>query len=60
MDKLLQVFANVDSKIFESADVKNKLNEVFWRNPYKNQEMKDKGYSKIYDCGQLVFVWNKI
>ena len=29
MDKLLQVFANVDSKIFESADVKNKLNEVF-------------------------------
>lgn len=36
-------------------DEKNK--QTFWRNPYKNQEMKSKGYLKIYDCGQLVFVW---
>ena len=33
--------------------------QVFWRNPYKNKEMKDKGYLKIYDCGQLVFGWFK-
>lgn len=32
-------------------------NETYWRDPYKNQEMKAKGYSKIYDCGQLVFSW---
>ena len=37
-----------------------KTNQVFWRNPYKNQEMNKKGYAKIYDCGQLVFSWNKI
>ena len=36
-----------------------KSNLVYWRNPYKNQEMKDKGYLKIYDCGQLVFTWFK-
>ena len=34
------------------------LNQVFWRNPYKNQEMKN-NYNKIYDCGQLVFTWHK-
>ena len=32
--------------------------EVFWRNPYKHKEMKDK-YLRIYNCGQLVFVWYK-
>ena len=32
--------------------------EVFWRNPYKHQEMK-KRYLQIFDCGQLVFVWDK-
>lgn len=37
----------------------SKSNEVFWRNPYKNQEMKEKGYYKIWDCGQLVFTWIK-
>ena len=37
-----------------------KTNETFWRNPYKNQEMKEKGYLKIYDCGQLVFTWFNI
>ena len=37
-----------------------KTNQVFWRNPYKNQEMNKKGYAKIYDCGQLVFSWNRI
>ena len=30
---------------------------VFLRSPEKNQEMKEK-YIKIYDAGQLVFVWN--
>ena len=35
----------------------NKINQVFWRSPEKNQEMKEK-YIKIYDAGQLVFVWN--
>ena len=35
----------------------NTINQVFWRNPYQNQEMKEKGYLKIYDCGQLVFTW---
>jgi AraC-like DNA-binding protein len=38
----------------------NKTNQVFWRNPYKHKEMKEAGYLKIYDAGQLVFVWNKI
>lgn len=33
-------------------------NKVFWRNPYKHQEMKEK-YLKIWDCGQLVFIWEK-
>ena len=37
----------------------NLTGEIFWRNPYKNQEMKEKNYLKIYDCGQLVFIWNK-
>ena len=32
-------------------------NFIYWRNPSKHQEYKDK-YLKIYDCGQLVFVWN--
>ena len=31
----------------------------YWRNPYKHKEMKEAGYLKIYDCGQLVFVWEK-
>ena len=35
----------------------NKINQVFWRSPEKNQEMKEK-YIKIYDAGQLVFIWN--
>ena len=30
---------------------------VYWRNPYKHKEMKDAGYLKIYDAGQLVFEW---
>lgn len=30
-------------------------NEVYWRNPYKHQELKK--YWKIFDAGQLVFVW---
>ena len=34
-----------------------KTNEIYWRNPYKNREMIEKGYLKIYDCGQLVFSW---
>ena len=37
-----------------------KDNKALWRNPYKNQEMKNQEYLKIYDAGQLVFVWNKI
>ena len=35
----------------------NKTNQIFWRNPYKHKEMKEK-YIKIYDAGQLVFAWN--
>ena len=35
----------------------NKTNgNVFWRTPSKNEEYKKK-YLKLYDCGQLVFVW---
>lgn len=34
-----------------------KTNQTLWRNPSKHQEYKDK-YLKIYDCGQLVFIWN--
>lgn len=37
----------------------NNLNQIFWRDPYHNQEMKKKGYYKIYDAGQLVFSWSK-
>ena len=37
-----------------------KTKEVFWRDPFHHKEMKEKGYLKIYDCGQLVFVWNKL
>ena len=37
----------------------SKYNQVFWRNPYKNQEMKEKGYLKLFDAGQLVFTWFK-
>ena len=33
---------------------------VFWRDPFHHKEMKEKGYLKIYDCGQLVFVWSKL
>ena len=36
-----------------------KTQQIFWRNPYKHKEMKEAGYLKIYDAGQLVFVWNK-
>lgn len=36
----------------------NNTNRIFWRNPYQNQEIKKKGYYKIWDCGQLVFIWN--
>ena len=32
---------------------------VYWRNPQKHQEMKQK-YFQIYDCGQLVFEWYKL
>ena len=34
-------------------------NQVFGRTPSKHKEMKEK-YIKIYDAGQLVFVWNKL
>ena len=37
----------------------NLTGEIFWRNPYQNKEMKEKKYLKIYDCGQLVFIWSK-
>ena len=37
----------------------SKINQIFWRNPYKHKDMKEKGYLKIYDAGQLVFIWNK-
>jgi hypothetical protein len=33
------------------------LNETYWRNPYKHKEYKK--YSRIWDCGQLVFEWFK-
>ena len=33
---------------------------IYWRDPFNNKKLKDKGYHKLYDCGQLVFVWNKI
>ena len=32
---------------------------VFWRNPEKHKEMKEK-YIRIFDAGQLVFIWNKL
>ena len=32
--------------------------KIFWRNPYNHEEMK-KRYLQIWDCGQLVFEWNK-
>ena len=32
-----------------------KLNITYLRSPWKHQEMKEKGYLKIYDAGQLVF-----
>jgi hypothetical protein len=35
----------------------NNTNNVYWRNPFENQKMKEKGYYKIWDCGQLVFTW---
>ena len=35
-----------------------KLNQTYLRTPSKHQEFKEK-YLKIYDCGQLVFVWEK-
>ena len=36
-----------------------KDNIIYTRNPSKHQEMKKKGYYKIYDVGQLVFSWSK-
>ena len=35
-----------------------KSKQIFLRSPNKHQEYKNK-YLKIYDAGQLVFVWNK-
>ena len=35
-----------------------KTNETLWRTPSKNSEYKEK-YLKIWDCGQLVFGWQK-
>lgn len=37
----------------------NKTKEILWRNPFHHKEMKDKKYIRIYDAGQLVFVWSK-
>ena len=37
----------------------NSRNQIFLRTPWKHKKMKDEGYLKIYDAGQLVFVWNK-
>lgn len=34
-----------------------KTREVLWRNPYKNNELKEN--EKIFDAGQLVFTWSK-
>jgi hypothetical protein len=34
-----------------------KLNIIYQRSPWKHQEMKELGYLKIYNVGQLVFVW---
>lgn len=36
-----------------------KEDTIYWRNPYKHNEYKNKGYLQLYDCGQLVFTWNK-
>ena len=36
----------------------SKNNIIFWRSPEKHQEFKEK-YIKIWDAGQLVFVWTK-
>ena len=33
--------------------------QTFWRNPYKHREMKEAGYLRIFDAGQLVFIWEK-
>ena len=35
-----------------------KKNITYWRDPFHHKEMKEKGFLQIYDCGQLVFVWN--
>lgn len=56
-EDLLKVFSNIDSKIFESEDVKNKLSEVFTnavnaeaeKIGQKLFEDKEKEYSKILD-----------
>ena len=37
-------------------DEKNR--SIHWRNPYKHKEYSKK-FIKVWDCGQLVFVWNK-
>ena len=37
----------------------NGQNKIFWYNSYKYKETKGADYLKIYNAGQLVFVWNK-
>jgi hypothetical protein len=37
----------------------DKKNQIFWRNPYKNKEMEQARYLKLFDAGQLIFIWNK-
>ena len=50
-------FKKLNSSGFVWYDKNN--NETFWRNPYDNQNLKQKEYDKIWDCGQLVFEWFK-
>ena len=34
--------------------------EVYWRNPFGYKKLKENPkIHKLYDCGQLVFIWNK-
>ena len=33
--------------------------EVFWRNPKMHSYYLKNNYLRLYDCGQLVFIWNK-
>ena len=36
----------------------NRNNIIYLRSPHKHKEMKEK-YIRIFDAGQLVFIWNK-